>query len=38
MKSIRLQKYYVKLYIEANKTEINITDLKKNLKKKLEKN
>ena len=32
MESIRLQKYYVKLYIEANKEEINITDLKKKFK------
>ena len=38
MESKRLQKYYVKLYIEANKEEINITDLKKNLKMKMEKN
>ena len=28
----RLQKYYVKLYKEANKAEINITDLKKKFK------
>ena len=32
MESKRLQKYYVKLYIEANKAEINITDLKKKFK------
>ena len=32
MESIRLQNYYVKLYIEANKAEINITDLKKKFK------
>ena len=29
MESKRLQKFYVKLYIEAKKTEINITQLKK---------
>ena len=28
----RLQKYFIKLYKEANKAEINITDLKKKFK------
>lgn len=38
MESKKLQKFYVKLYIEGNKNDINITDLKKYLKKKQEKN